>query len=57
MLQETGMVGEVVVLAVLEDEDAIFFQEIATQYEVGNLGQFGQGIRGVCEDEMKLLMA
>ena len=41
MLQEAGMGGEVVLLAVLEDEDAALLQEIAAEHEVGNLSEAG----------------
>lgn len=39
MLQESRMVGEIVVLAMLENEDALFVEKVAIEYEVWNLGK------------------
>ena len=36
------MVGEIVVLAMLENEDALFVEKAAIEYEVWNLGKFLQ---------------
>lgn len=57
MLHESGMCGEIVVLAMLEDEDAIGSKEILLEYQVGNLRKFLQGVGRISEDEVKLLAA
>ena len=51
MFAETGVRGEVVLLAVLEDEDAAGRKEARLQHEIGNVGKVGQGIGRVGEDE------
>ena len=57
MLHEVWIVGEVMVFAVLEDEDAAVFQQPAFEDEAGDGGQFLEGIRGIGEDEIKPLLA
>lgn len=57
VIQEPGVVGEVVVLAMLENEDAVLVQEISAQDQVGNLRQFLQSVRRVGKDEVELLVA
>ena len=51
------MVGEVIVLAMLEDEDALLVEQVAIQYQVGNLWQLLQSVWRVGKDEVKLLVA
>ena len=43
-------------LAMLEDEDAIVFQKSLLKDETGNRGKFFQGVRGIGKDEIKLLL-
>ena len=50
------MVGEVVVLAMFEDEDASLVEQVAFEDEPGYLGQFLESIRRVGKDEVELLM-
>ena len=57
MFHEVWIVGEVMVLAVLEDEDAVVFQQPAFEDEAGDGGQFLEGIGGIGEDEIILLLA
>ena len=57
MLHKVWIIREVVVLAVLEDEDAAVFQQPAFEDEAGDGGQFLEGIGGVGEDEIKLPLA
>ena len=57
VIQEPWVVGEVVVLAMLENEDAILVQEVSIQDQVGNLRQFLQSVRRVGKDEVELLVA
>ena len=52
-----GMGGEVVVLAMFEDEDAFRGKDVLLEYEVGNLGQFLQRVGRVGKDKVKLLAA
>ena len=56
VLQESWMVGEIVVLAVLEYEDAVLVEHVAIQYEVWNLWEFLEGVRWVGEDEVEFLL-
>ena len=51
------MVGEVVVLAMFEDKDAAFVEQVAVEYELWNLGQLFECIGWVGKDEVELLMA
>ena len=57
MLQESWMVGEIVVLAMLENEDALFVEKIAIEYEVWNLGKLLQCVWRIGKDEIELLLA
>lgn len=57
MLQEIGMAGEIIVLAMLQDEDSTFLQQIARHDDIGDFFQIGQGIGRVGKDEVKLLIA
>ena len=57
MFHESRMLGEVVVFAMLEDEDAILVKQAAIQYQVWYLWQFFQCVRRVGKDEVKLLFA
>ena len=57
MLNKVGMLREIVVLAVLEDEDALRLQQAMLEDEVGNGGQLLQGIGRVGKDEVELLVA
>lgn len=51
------MLGEVVILAVLEDEETVGLQQSALDDEVGQRGEFFQRIGRVGKDEVELLMA
>ena len=57
MLQESWMVGKIVVLAMFENEDALFVEKIAIQYEVWNLGELLQCVWRIGKDEIELLLA
>ena len=57
MLEESRMTGEVILLAVLKDEDAAFGKYALVKYKSGNLRQFLQGVGRVCKYEVKLLSA
>ena len=52
-----GMLGEIVVLTVLENEDTTFFQQVLLEDEVGNGGQLLQGVWRISKDEIILLVA
>ena len=47
--------GEVVVLAMFEDEDAFGSEDVLLEYEVGYLWQFLQRVGRVGKDKVKLL--
>lgn len=47
------MLGEVVFLSVLENEDAAFGQQTGAKHEVGYFGQLWQGVGRVGEDEVE----
>lgn len=57
VLDEAWMLGEVVLLAVLEDKEAIGFEEWARQDDVGQFGDLRQSIRRIGKDEVELFMA
>ena len=57
MLQESWMVGEIVVLAMFENEDALFVEKIAIEYEVWNLAKLLQCVWRIGKDEIELLLA
>ena len=40
MFQESWMLGEIIILAMFENEDAIFIQKVTIQNEVWNLREF-----------------
>ena len=52
-----GVVGEIVVLTMLKDEDAAVVEELFCEDEVRNLWQLFQGVGWVGEDEIELLPA
>ena len=51
------MVGKIVVLAMLENEDALFVEKIAIEYEVWNLRKLLQRVWRIGKDEIELLLA
>ena len=57
MLQESWMLGEIIILAMLENEDAAFVQKVTIQYEVWNLREFLQSVGWIGKDEIELLLA
>lgn len=57
MLDEARMLGEVVLLAVLEDEEAAGLEEWAGEDDVGQFGDLRQDVRRVGKDEVELLAA
>ena len=57
VLNEAGMGREVVVLAMLEDEEAVGGKDVFLENEVGNLRQLRQGVGRIGKDEVKLAMA
>ena len=57
MLYKVRIAGEVIVLAMFENEYAIGLQEILLEYKGGNLGQLFQSVRRIGKDEVKLLLA
>ena len=50
------MVGEVVVLAMFEDEDASLVEQVAFENQLGYLGQFLECNRRVGKDAVDILM-
>ena len=57
MLQESWMLGEIIILAMFENEDAALVQKVTIQNEVWNLWEFLQSVRWIGKDEIKLLLA
>ena len=57
MLNKAGMLAEVVVLAMLDDQETSFAQKIALEYHIRQFGDFLQYIGRVCKDEVELLPA
>ena len=52
-----GVLGEIVVLAMFENKDAVGFEQSALDDEVGQRGEFLEGVRRVGKDEVELLFA
>lgn len=52
-----GMLGEIIVFAMLKDKDTVVLQQVLLENQIGNLRQFFQGIWRVCKDKVKLLSA
>ena len=57
VLDEAGMLGEVVGLAVLEDEEAVGLEEVPAEDDVGEFGDLRQDVWRVGKDEVELLAA
>lgn len=57
MFQESWMLGEIIILTMFENEDAIFVQKVTIQNEVWNLGEFFQSVGWIGKDEIELLLA
>jgi hypothetical protein len=57
VVKEVGMLGEIMLLAMLEDKDSFRLEERLLEDEVGNLGQLLQGIGRVGKNEVELLAA
>ena len=57
MFQESWMLGEIIILAMFENEDAALVQKVTIQNEVWNLWEFLQSVRWIGKDEIKLLLA
>ena len=55
VFQEVGVLGEIVVLAVFEDEDAVGFEQSALDNEIGKGRNFLQGVWWIGKDEVELL--
>ena len=51
------MLGEIIVFAMLKDEDASFVEIVAIQNEVWNLRQLLQCVWRISKNEIKLLLA
>ena len=51
------MLGKIMLLAMLEDKDSFRLEERLLEDEVGNLGQFLQGVGRIGKDEVELLVA
>ena len=51
------MLGEIVVLTVFENKDAVGFEQSALEDEIGQRGEFLEGIGRVGKDEVELLVA
>ena len=54
VLNKTGMLGEVVVLAMLENQKTSLTQKITLQYHIRQFWDFLQHIGGIGKDEIKL---
>ena len=54
VLDKAGMLAEVVVLAVLYDEETILAEKVTLQNHIGEFGYLGQHIGRVGKDEVEL---
>lgn len=57
MLYEMRIGREIVILAMLENEDAFRLQEVALEDETGDCREFSQSVWRIGEDKVKLLLA
>ena len=57
MFQESWMLGEIIVFAMLKDENASFVEIVAIQNKVWNLRQLLQSVWRIGKDKVKLLFA
>ncbi len=57
VLDKAGMIGEVVMLAMLKDEEPVGLQQVFLQDQIGDLRQLIEGVGGIGEDDVELLMA
>lgn len=57
VLQKVGMLGEIVVLAVFEDKEAVGLQQATLDDEVGQGAEFLQGIGRIGKNKVELLVA
>lgn len=57
VLNEAGVLGEVVVFAMLKDEDSVLGKDILLEDEVGDGGKFTKCVWRVGKDEVELLLA
>ena len=57
MFFERRMGAEVIGFAMLQHEQAIGFQQVVPEYEVGKVFQILQGIRRICKDKVELFVA
>ena len=57
VLDKAGMLAEVVVLAVLYDEETILAEKVTLQNHIGEFGYLGQHIGRVGKDEVELFPA
>ena len=57
MFLESWMLGEIIILAMFENEDAALVQKVTIQNEVWNLREFFQSVGWVGKDEIELLLA
>ena len=56
MLYEMRIGGEIVILAMLENEDAFRLQEVALEDEAGDCREFSQSVWRIGEDKVELLL-
>ena len=57
LLYEMGMRLEGILLAVLQDEKSVFFQQAVGEDQIGESLQIGQFVGRVCKNEIELFMA
>ena len=57
VLHKARMLGEIVALSVLQNEKAIFLEQITVQNNVGQLWYLRQDVWGIGKDEVELLAA
>ena len=57
MLHESRMLGEVVLLAVLQNKKSVLLEQVSAQDDVGQFGNLRQDVWRVGKDEVELLAA
>ena len=57
VLQEVGVLGEIVIFSVFQDEEAVGLEQATIDDEVGQRRQFLEGVGRIGKDEVELLFA
>ena len=57
MFDKLRMFGEIIVLAMFQDQESFFFQKFVLKDQVRDFRQIGKGIGWICKDKIELFLA